>query len=284
MTEPKNPVESIGEVLKRGLSFVNGGVGQVADVINSADSSLRTLDTSLTGRPAVQTPNPVSAAPPGSMDPTQATTQAVDLIRRGQQAAQQTGSMTSPSVTDPFKQLVTMLFNPSLALPSPDSLQGLMPTPAQALQFGLQDLRGSMAVFRLANGSGTPADLVGVVGFAETLMGRLNSAASLAPSLSTSPSPAPAPPNPQEEEKKPARRGRTKRQPPDESTAALAKAVAEELDDAGLRKSAQSFSTGRLAEATFQKRVSKVADDKGREVEDVMNRAVEREADAAQAG
>lgn len=287
MTEQKNPLEGIGEVLKRGLGFVNGSVGQMADVLNSADSSLRTLDTSLTGRPAVQRSSPVAAASPASMDPAQATTQAVELIRRGQQAAQQTGNLTNPSVTDPFRQLMNLLFNPSLALPSPDSLQGLMPSPAQALQTGLQDLRGSMAVFRLANGAGTPDDLVGVVGFAESLLGRVNQAATtLTPSPSTSTTPAPAltPANPEEKPKGRTRGPRAKRQPPEPEIQALAKATAEELGDDGLRKDALKFSAGRLAESTFQKRVGKVAEAKGRDIEDVMNRAVEREANAARTG
>ena len=158
MTEQPSPLRGIEDLLQKGLGLFNGGVDQLSGAISAADTSVRKVDGSLTGASG---PRPASNPPPPDG---QVVGQVVALARQGQQAAQESG-LQSPGAAAPFQQLVQLIFNPSMA--RTDALQDLLPSPAQTLQLGMRDLRGSVALVRLANGTGTPDDLVSVVGFAE---------------------------------------------------------------------------------------------------------------------
>lgn len=278
-SQPPNPIENVGNIFQKGLGMINGGVGQVANVISSADSSLKTLDGSLTGRAAPAPAAPAAAAAPsGGSD---MSGQVVALVSQAQQAFQQTGNLSSPQVTQPFQQLMSMLMQPSLAgLPGPDALSGLMPTASTALQ----DLRGSMALFRLANGTGTPDDFLAVLNFAQQLQGRVQSATQTAQTTTAAaPAAAAASASTQAEPKKTRRRrSRSKKSTavnpnaPDEANQALATGVAEELKDASLKKAAREYNAGKLSEDGFQEKFGEVAEKKGRDVDEVLDKAVER--------
>lgn len=272
MTEPQpSPLRGIEDLLQKGLGLFNGGVDQLSGAISAADTSVRKVDGSLTGAGSLPASNP---QPPQDG---QVVGQVVALARQGQQAAQETG-LQSPRAAESFQQLVRLIFNPSMA--RTDALQDLLPSPAQTLQMGMRDLRGSVALVRLANGTGTPDDLVSVVGFAESLMGRVGALSPLAAPAAVASSPAPPVPAPAEApagEKKPRKkRGPRKKKEPDPQTVALAQAVALEIGDAELTQAATDFAEGRLTEARFQKKMGNVAEEKGVDLDMMLNRATEK--------
>lgn len=290
MTEPQpSPLRGLEDIFQKGLGLFNNGVDQLSTAISTADTSVRKVDGSLTGGVPGGVPGTLPAVNPQTIPQDgQVVSQVMTLARQGQQAAQEAGNLQSPRVAEAFQQLMRLIFNPSIA--RTDALQDLLPSPAQALQMGMRDLRGSVALVRLANGTGTPDDLVAVVGFAESLMGRvsgpLNPPAAVTPAVASSPAPptavtaaAPAAaeaPAGGKKPRKPRKSRSRKKKELDPQTVALAKAVAAEIGDAELTQAATDFGDGNLTEARFQKKMAAVADEKGVDLDLMLNRATEK--------
>lgn len=337
MTESQpSPFRGIEDIFQKGLGLFNNGVDQLSSAISTADTSVRKVDGSLTGAVAGLPPagNPQLIPQDG-----QVVGQVMQLARQGQQAAQETG-IQSPRAAESFQQLMRLIFNPSMA--RTDALQDLLPSPAQALQMGMRDLRGSVALVRLANGTGTPDDLVAVVGFAESLVGRVGALSTPAEVVtpaavaSNAAPPVPAPAAGPAGEKKPRkrrgprneeeavplsasgrklspynifvrdfrasnpgvsmaevgrawqvrkqasgvvskpRRPRKSKNAADPASLAFAQAVAEEVNDQGLRQAVADFGEGKMTEDQYQEKLGEVTEARGLDFDQLMNRAVER--------
>jgi pyruvate/2-oxoglutarate dehydrogenase complex dihydrolipoamide acyltransferase (E2) component len=282
MADPEEVTKGLGDFIRQGLGLFRQGVGTVAQVLRSGDAAVREVDGALTGQSASSVRTPL--LPPGSEQ--QVAEQVASLVRQGKQEATRTGDPRTPGVVARFQEVLRLLFEVPLA-GEPGGLSDLMPSPMDMLRMGLRDLRGSMALVRLANGAGTLTDVEEVASFAEDLAGRLQQGAQ---ALSSPPMPEPAQQAPAARasvQAKPARgRGARRKQVPsgaerkqrgNPSAAAFARAMAEEMGNPEVKRWAGDLARGRITEDQFIDRWGrKAAEGNHGNPEDLLARAKER--------
>lgn len=239
--------KGISDTLRQALGLFGQGVSAVAQVLRSGDAAVREVDSALTGG----TPRPPQEPSHGTEE--QVARQVAVLLRQGKDEAARSGDPTAPGVMARFREAMRLLFR--LPLPAAEAgMSDLMPSPVEAVRTGLRDLRGSMALVRLANGTGSLADVEEVARFAEDLAGRLQQGAQVlsrpsieqpaARSAAAAQAPSPA--------KQARGRGtRGKRQPGNPSAATFAKAMAEEMGDPEVKRWAGELARGRISEDQF---------------------------------
>ena len=272
MPEPQDMAEGVGNLFQTGLGIFNRGINGIADVLQSADSAVKALDTSLTGQ-KMGNPSGGGNVPEGLV-----ANQVVTLVRQGRDAASQTGNAQSPGAVRGFQQAMAVLFQHDM--PAVNELANMMPSPTEVVQMGLRDLRGSTSLARLAQGGGTMEDVAQVAQFTEELVGRVqqtmvrpqpeaparkrlqrrtsNHAAN--PSNGTA--------NPDNKAPK-QRRSRKKKettlaqQSPPEGDIALAQAVAEVMDDDTVNGWFKEFEQGTIPEEEWVGRIGAYAHKRG---------------------
>ncbi|MFC1935978.1 hypothetical protein ACFLX9_04435, partial [Chloroflexota bacterium] len=136
-------------------------------------------------------------------------------------------------------------------------------------------LRGSMALVRLANGTGSLADVGEVARFAEELVGRVQQG------MQTIQSPTPPDQTPSEAKpppKKASRKRATRRRKATSESpeVAFARAVAEELADAQVKEWAEQFAQGKINESTWVSRLTEHAAETRESLDDVLGRVQAR--------
>jgi len=254
MPDPKEVTKGLGDMVTQGLGLFGQGVNSIAEILRSGDSAFRQVDGALQGNPS-----PALLAPPqAAASEEQVAQQVTTLIREGGREASSTGDPQGPAVVNRFQDVLKRLFQLPLT-GSFESLADMLPAPADMLRSGLRDLRGSMALVRLANGMGTLGDVQEVANYAEVVTGRIQSLQMPV----TAPAAPPAPPAaaaspPASPRRSPSgtsqKRRTSRRKKPDEAEAAFAKAVAEEMGDDQVKGWAQEYSDGKMTEAQWMKK------------------------------
>ncbi len=273
MRNPQEVTPGLGDLIKKGLDIFGRGVESVSAVLRSGDTAFKQVDGALQGNPNPAAP----AAPQVAASEEQLANQVTALIREGGRETGATGNPQSSGPVSRFQEALRSLFQ----LPLTGAWQGLgdmLPAPADMLSSGLRDLRGSMALVRLANGTGTLGDVQEVANYADVVVNRVQSlhmpvAAPPPPPVAATPPPAPpasaapaaspsaartrrkrSPKASKTETSQPARTSRSRRKKPDPGEAAFAMAVAEELGDAQVKTWAQEYSDGKMTEAQWMQR------------------------------
>jgi hypothetical protein len=161
-----------------------------------------------------------------------------------------------------------------------------MPSPSDVLRTALKNLRGSMALVRLANGGGSVDDVEEVARFAEELAGQLQPGHPAAHPVTepTEARPTAVPRSaarPAKARPKGAGRGRKKKEPPNPSAVAFARAMGEEMGDATVKRWAEDLAAAKITEDQFIDRWSKKAGQgKSADPETLLARAKQRAIEA----
>lgn len=283
MPDPREVTKGIGDMVTQGLGLLGQGVNSIAQILHAGDSAVRQVDGALHG-----SPSPVPVPPTQAASEEQVAQQVASLIREGGQEASSSGNPQGPGVVSRFQEALRTLFQLPLS-GSLENLADMLPSPMDMLRSGLRDLRGSMALVRLANGMGTLADVQEVANYAEVVANRVQ--ALQAPVVAPAAPPAPPrrpPAAPAAAPTEPARRAPRKRTPrgtsqrssrrkkPDEADAAFAQAVAEELGDDQVKGWAQEYSDGKMTEAQWIKKHTEHAAATRDSLDDVYQRAAVR--------
>ncbi len=185
MPDPTEVTKNLSNIVGRGLGVVGQGVNSLAQILSSGDEALRKVDGALHGTPP---PTPVPNQAGASEE--QVAQQVVTLIREGSRDASSTGDPQDPGAASRFQGALRSLFQLPLNAPF-EALSDMLPSPAAMLTSGLRDLRGSMALVRLANGMGTLNDVQVVASYADTVVGRVQGLHNtfIAPALAPVPAP-----------------------------------------------------------------------------------------------
>lgn len=256
MTTPDNMANKVGDQLRKGIGFFSQGVDAMSDVLRSTDSAVKEVDGALTGRRPATEPE----GNPTTMSDEQAAERVNSLIRQGSQEARQSQNPQSPLVVNPFKEAMQLLLQMRL----PNSIAGLadmLPSPADAVKTGLRDLRGSMALLHLANGTGSLSDVEEVASFVDNLAGRAQTIANTVtqPVKSAEVTSPPNNPNPQPTSRRAPRGGRRQlKQPASDEAVAFARAIGQAMGEDRVLKAAQGMEDGTVSEKQFLDRWSRM--------------------------
>ena len=260
--------KGVGDIIQKGLSMFNHGITGVADVLQSADSAVKALDTSLTGQ-KMSDPPPSQNATAGLV-----ANQVVTLVRQGRDAATQT-SPQAPGAVRGFQEAMRLLLQqPEMPV---TTLADMMPSPTEVVRMGLKDLRMSTSLARLAQGAGTMEDVTQVAQFAEDLVGRVQQTLVRDPQPQTKADapPADAPPKaPRKRRTRKKKETTLTQQPPPEGDIALAQAVAEEMNDDLVNEWFKEFEKGDIPEEEWVGRIGQYALKRGMEsLDPIMEKA-----------
>jgi len=258
--------KGVGDIIQRGLSIFNQGITGVADVLQSADSAVKALDTSLTGQ-KMSNPPPNQNVPPGVV-----ANQVVTLVRQGRDAAQAKNPQ-DPGVVRGFREAMGLLFQTDI--PGETGLADMMPSPTEVVRMGLRGLKESTALARLAQGAGTMEDVTQVAQFAEDLVGRVQQTLVREPAAqSPKPPETKAPKTPRKRRTRKKKETTLTLQPPPEGDIALAQAVAEQMDDDLVNEWFKEFEKGDIPEEEWVGRIGNYALKRGLEsLDDILEKA-----------
>ena len=274
MPEQEEVSKGIGEMLQQGLGLFGQGVSAVAQVLKSGDAAVREVDGALTGG----TNRPQQSPLPNAPSEEQVTHQVAALVRLAREEATRSGDPRAPGVMARFREAMRLLFQ--LPLPVADTgLSDIMPSPMEAARMGLRDLRGSMAMVRLANGTGSLADVEEVARFADEVAGRLQHGAQAPQGAAGEPTAghAPAPTVPAKATGTRRRAAKRRRKAtPETAAVSFARAVAEEMADAQVKEWAEEFATGKINESTWVSRLTEHAAETRESLDDVLARVQAR--------
>lgn len=226
------------------MRMFSGGVNGVTEAIRNGDNAFRQVDGALRGRP------PAVPVTPSTIEAVQL--QVFNLIRDGRAEVDRTGSIRAPLAVMKFTEALRLLLTaPASAMASGNAHD--LAGPSQVVAQALTDLRGSIGLARLAQGKGTPEDLVGVMKQIEEMPGRLRAAAeaSTMASAAVVATQAPAPERVAPHTDEPAPRPRTKRgkkAPASEAFIAWVEAMADETHDGKIRGYVDRLRSGAATE------------------------------------
>ena len=276
MPETDELTKGLGDAVRQGLGVFGQGVNTIAQVLRSGDAALKEVDGALTGGTASAAPGSSRALGPEQ----QLAQRVVSLVKQGGEAAKRAGDPKTPTATARFQETMRLLFQQSF--PVEAGLSDLMPSPSDVLRLALKNLRGSMALVRLANGAGSVEDVEEVARFAEELGDQLQPSHAATEPMGAHPTVVPpSAPRPAKARPKGAGRGKRKKEPPNPSAVAFARAMGEEMGDATVKRLAEDLAAAKITEDQFIDRWSKKAGQgKGANPETLLARAKQRAIEA----
>ena len=212
-------------------------------MLRSTDAGLKEVDGALTGQRAKP-----AVAPPATE--TEAAERVVALVNQARGLASRAGNAQAPPVVSRFEETLRLLYQVKLPTGVPTGPASL----TDMVRMGLRDLRGSMALVRLANGSGSMEDLEEVTHFTDSLVQRTQVVVQQPAAAPAAEAPAPA-----RRRRTPTTTGRARaprqrkgaKEPTNPSAVVFARSMGEEMDDARVRAWAEDMATGKLSEAQF---------------------------------
>jgi hypothetical protein len=265
MVFDRRPEEVFADVVERSIETFKNAIEGVSQLIRNGESTIRELDDALTGgRPRFgETPQETFAA-------------VLDMLHGTLEDAREKQSTEAASVVQKAREILNRINQVEPAWrPGPMG----MTTASDVFRAALRDLRASNSLIRLAQGAGTLDDLKSLSVWADDLKGRLDNVTKKAEEVLSAPATAaqesPAAP-PAKAKPKRTKKNTKPKGKPDPDAVKFALAVAEEYGDNRVKTWAQEFADGKISEAQWQSRLTNHAAAVRDNLDDVLDRAVER--------
>lgn len=272
------PEKVLADIVRTGLETFKSAVEGITAVIRTGDSTIKNLDSALTGGPA-----------PESINPEQSFLEVVALMRSAMEEARSKGTATAPAVIQRSREILGRVTKAEPAWrPGP----AIVRTINDVIRMALRDLRGSDHLLKLAQGTGTLEDLESLSTWADELTSRVDKTqrviAQPKPSL-TPPEPVSGPQEPvlvpvplsSTKTKTKKKRDTTPKKKANPQDIAFAQAVAEEMGDNKVKDWAQQFADGKISEKQWISRLTNHASASRESLDDIFARATDRMAKGA---
>lgn len=273
MVPEERPEEVVTGLVRRGISTFHTLIGGVTDALRAGDSTIKELDSALTGQ---------SSSPPTT--PEKSYLEIMALLQAAIVEAREVGSASAPAVVQRAREILGRV---SREEPSWRPAPSVIRTVNDVFRTALRDLRASQDLVKLASGNGSLDDLDKLSQWADDLTDRLAKTqkiiaqpkpAASEPEASTAPEVAPreAAPAPAPKARKSRKKGATLPKKGNPEDIAFALAVAEELGDNKVKEWAQHFAEGRISEKQWISRLTTHAAASRDSLDDVFARVTER--------
>ncbi len=275
--------EHVAGVVRGAIETFQTLLGGVTDLIRAGDSTVKDLDSALTGSPSA-----------GPSTPEQSFLEVVALMQAAMVEAGEAGSASAPAVVQRAREILGRVSREEPAWrPAPSVIR----TVNDVFRTALRDLRASQDLVKLAQGNGTLDDLEKLSQWADDLTDRLaktqkivaqpkpskeppvpaaSAPGSVESSSSISSSAPEAEPAPAPQARKPRKRSTTPKAKGNPEDIAFAQAVAAELGDTKVNGWAQDLADGKISEKQWITRLTTHAAASRDSLEDVFARATER--------
>lgn len=267
------PEKVLADIVRTGLETFKSAVEGITSVIRTGDSTIKGLDSALTGGPA-----------PESSNPEQSFLEVVALMQSAMEEARSKGTATAPAVIQRSREILGRVTKVEPAWrPGP----AIVRTINDVIRMALRDLRGSEHLLKLAQGTGTLEDLDSLTTWADELTSRVDKTqrvvAQPKPSLKPS-EPVSEPqepvlvPVPQASTKAKTRKKRdtTPKKKANPEDIAFAQSVAEEMGDNKVKDWAKQFADGKISEKQWIFRLTNHAASSRETLDDIFARATQR--------
>jgi len=273
MVSEDRPDRVLVDIVRTGLETFKSAVEGITAVIRSGDSTIKDLDSALTGGPA-----------PESSNPEQSFLEVVALMQSAMEEARSKGTATAPAVIQKSREILGKVTKAEPAWrPGPAMIR----TINDVIRMALRDLRGSEYLLKLAQGTGTLQDLESLSMWADELTSRVDKTQRVV----AQPKPSLKPSEPVSEPQEPVlvpvpvsstktktkkKRDTTPKKKANPQDIAFAQAVAEEMGDNKVKGWAQDFAGGKISEKQWISRLTNHASASRESLDDVFARATER--------
>ena len=273
MVMEDRPDKVLADIIRTGMETFKSAVEGITSVIRSGDSTIKELDSALTGGPS-----------PESSNPEQSFLEVVALLQATMEEARSKGSANNPGVVQRSREILGKVTKAEPAWrPAPSMVRGVN----DLIRMALRDLRGSGYLLRLAQGSGTLDDLESLTKWADELSDR----AGKTRQVIAQPKPYRAPSEPVSEPQEPVlvpvavekpktkskkKRDTTPKNKANPEDVAFAQAVAEEMGDNKVKGWADDFAKGKISEKQWISRLTNHAAASRDSLDDIFARATQR--------
>ena len=267
------PEKVLADIVRTGLETFKSAVEGITAVIRTGDSTIKDLDSALTGGPA-----------PESSNPEQSFLEVVALMQSAMEEARSKGTATAPAVIQRSREILGRVTKAEPAWrPGPAMIR----TINDVIRMALRDLRGSEHLLKLAQGTGTLEDLESLSTWADELTSRVDKTQRVV----AQPKPSLKPPEPVSEPQEPVlvpvplsstktktkkKRDTTPKKKANPEDIAFAQAVAEEMGDNKVKEWVQQFADGKISEKQWISRLTNHAASSRETLDDIFARATER--------
>jgi len=266
------PDKVLVDIVRTGLETFKSAIEGITGVIRTGDSTIKELDSALTG------------GPPETSNPEQSFLEVVALMQSAMEEAKSKGTATAPAVIQRSREILGKVTKAEPAWrPGP----AIIRTINDVIRMALRDLRGSEHLLKLAQGTGTLEDLESLSTWADELTSRVDKTQRVV----AQPKPSLKPPEPGLEPQEPVlvpapvsstktktkkKRDTTPKQKANPQDVAFAMAVGEEMGDNKVKDWAQQFADGKISEKQWISRLTNHASASRESLDDVFARATER--------
>ena len=278
MAMEDGPDKVLADIVRTGIETFRSVVEGVTSVIRQGDSTIKDLDSALTGAPA-----------PESSNPEQSFLEVVALMQSTMEEAKSKGTANAPAIIQRSREILGKV---TKAEPSWRPGPAMIRTVNDVIRMALRDLRSSQNLLRLAQGTGTLDDLDSLTKWADEISERVGKTQQVIAQPKPLKMPVEAVSEPQEavlvpvpvvkqETKAKKKRSTTPKKKANPEDIAFAHAVAEEMGDNKVKDWAQQFADGKISEKQWISRLTNHAAAGRETLDDVFARATERMAKEA---
>jgi len=273
MVMEDGPDKVLADVVRTGIETFKSVVEGVTSVIRQGDSTIKDLDSALTGGPA-----------PESSNPEQSFLEVVALMQSTMEEAKSKGTATAPTIIQRSREILGKVTKAEPAWrPGPAMIR----TVNDVIRMALRDLRSSQNLLRLAQGTGTLDDLDSLTKWADEISDRVGKTQQVIAQPKPLKTPVEGTSEPQEpvlvpvpvsstKTKTKKKRDTTPKKKANPQDIAFAQAVAEEMGDTKVKGWAQDFADGKISEKQWISRLTNHASATRESLDDVFARATER--------
>ena len=267
------PDKVLADVVRTGIETFRSVIEGVTSVIRQGDSTIKDLDSALTGGPA-----------PESSNPEQSFLEVVALMQSTMEEAKSKGTATAPAIIQRSREILGKV---TKAEPSWRPGPAMIRTVNDVIRMALRDLRSSQNLLRLAQGTGTLDDLDSLTKWADEISDRVGKTQQVIAQPKPPKTPVEAVSEPQgavlvpvpvatSKPKSKKKRDTTPKKKANLEDIAFAQAVAEEMGDNKVKGWAQDFADGKISEKQWVSRLTNHAAAGRETLDDIFARATER--------
>ncbi|GAI38933.1 unnamed protein product, partial [marine sediment metagenome] len=132
------PDKLLSDIVRTGMETIKSAVEGITSVIRSGDSTIKELDSALTGAPA-----------PEAVGPEQSFLEVIALMQATMEEARSKGTATDPAIVQRAREILGKV---TKAEPSWRPAPAMIRTVNDMIRMALRDLRGSQYLLHLAPG------------------------------------------------------------------------------------------------------------------------------------